>query len=100
MPKAARIILGTAIVGLVLYAAQLATRDCTVGLYVYDNCMWVQVRTYLGLPASRFLRMAVLESVGIALALILYLTCRYVFVFQWAKPQDSTQAGAPEHPAN
>jgi hypothetical protein len=97
MQKALRVILGTAIVGLVLNAAYLATRDCTVGLYVYDNCMWVRIRTYLGLPASRFLRIVVLESVGIALALILYLTFRYVFAFRWAKPapQDSTETGAP-----
>ena len=79
MQKALRIILGIAVVGLVLHAADLATRDCRVAPYVYDDCMWMALRARLGLPASRFLRMAVLECVGIALALVLYLTFRYVF---------------------
>jgi hypothetical protein len=82
MRKVARIILGTIIVGAVLYAADLATRDCRVVPYVYDNCMWIRVRTYLGLPASQLLRMATLETVGIALALVLYLTFRHLFPFR------------------
>jgi hypothetical protein len=69
-------------VGLVLHAADLATRDCRVAPYVYDDCMWIGLRARLGLPASRFLRMAVLECVGIVLALVLYLTFRYVFPFR------------------
>jgi hypothetical protein len=91
MPKAVRIILGLLVVGLVLYAADLATRDCSVGLYVYDNCMWVAIRTHLGLPASRLLRMALLEVVGLALALILYLAFRYLLMARKAEParQDS-----------
>ena len=79
MQKALRSILGVAIVGLVLHAADLATRDCRVAPYVYDDCMWMALRTHLGLPASRFLRMAVLQCVGIVLAVVLYLTFRYVF---------------------
>ena len=79
MQKALRSILGVAIVGLVFHAADLATRDCRVAPYVYDDCMWMALRTHLGLPASRFLRMAVLECVGIVLAVVLYLTFRYVF---------------------
>ena len=65
--------------GLVLYAADLATRDCRVALYVYDNCMWMGLRSHFGLPASRFLRMGILECVGIFLAFVLYLTFRFVF---------------------
>jgi hypothetical protein len=84
MPKAFRIILGITLVGLVLHAADLATRDCRLAPYVYDNCMWVGLRAHLGLPASRFLRMAVLECVGIVLVVILYLTFRYVFPFRRA----------------
>ena len=79
MQKAFRIILGIVVVGLVLHAADLATRDCRVAPYVYDDCMWMALRARLGLPANRFLRMAVLECVGIALALVLYFTFRYVF---------------------
>jgi hypothetical protein len=86
MPKALRIILGVAVVGLVLYAADLATRDCRIAPYVYDDCMWMGLRAHLGLPASRFLRMVVLECVGIVLALVLYLTFRYVFPSRRATP--------------
>jgi hypothetical protein len=86
MRKALRIILGIAIVGLVLHAADLATRDCRLAPYVYDDCMWVWLRTHLGLPPSKFLRMAVLECVGIVLALILYVTFRYLFPFRKVTP--------------
>jgi len=79
MQKAFRIILGIVVVGLVLHAADLATRDCRVAPYMYDDCMWMALRARLGLPANRFLRMAALECVGIALALVLYFTFRYVF---------------------
>ncbi len=92
MQKSLRIVLGITIVGLVLHAADLATRDCRLAPFVYENCMWAGLRTHLGLPASRFLRMALLESVGIALALVLYLAWRYVFPFRRAKP------AAPDSP--
>ena len=101
MQKAVRISLGIAIVGLVLYAAQLATRDCTVGPYTYDNCLWIWIRAHLGLPASRLLRMATLEFVGIALALALYFTCRYIFPFRGATPEppDSSRTHVSGPPA-
>jgi hypothetical protein len=82
MRKALRTILGVAIVGLVLHMADLATRDCRIAPHVYDDCLWIWLRAQLGLPASRFLRIAVLECVGIFLALVLYLTFRYVFPFR------------------
>jgi hypothetical protein len=82
MLKALRIILGVALVGLLLHVADLATRDCRLAPYVYDDCMWVGLRTHLGLPASRFLRMTVLEGVGLVLALALFLIFRYVFPFR------------------
>jgi len=102
MQKALRIILGVAAVGLVLHAADLATRDCRIAPYAYDNCMWMGLRAYLGLPASRFLRMAVLECVGIVLALVLYLTFRYVFPFRKATPAapDSDPPPVPGPPRN
>jgi hypothetical protein len=102
MRKVVRIILGTIVVGAALYAADLATRDCKVGPYVYDNCMWMRVRTYLGLPASRLLRMATLEIVGIVLAFILYLTVRHVFPFRRTPraPQDSQQSHIAEPPSS
>ena len=55
--KALRITLGLAIVGLVLCAASLATRDCRIALYVYDDCMWMGLRGHLACPPSRFFRM-------------------------------------------
>jgi hypothetical protein len=64
---------------MVLHMADLATRDCRVAPHVYDNCAWMGPRTHLGLPASRFLRMAVLEGTGLLLALAVHLAFRYVF---------------------
>ncbi|MGA2983258.1 MAG: hypothetical protein ABSG32_05555 [Terriglobia bacterium] len=100
MQRILRIIFGVAIVGLVLHAADLATRDCRIAPYVYDDCMWIGLRAHLGLPASRFLRMAVLECVGIILALVLYLTFRHVFAFRRAAPAtpDSNPPLVPEPP--
>jgi hypothetical protein len=79
MSKPVRVILGIVSVAIVLCLAQLATRDCRLAPYVYDNCLWHMVRTRFGLPDNRFLRMGLLESVGIILVLILYLTYRFVF---------------------
>jgi hypothetical protein len=98
MHKVIRIILGIAVVALVLHAADLATRDCRVAPYVYDNCMWLGLRAHLGLPANRFLRMAAFECVGIVLALVLYLTFKYIFPFRRAKPAvaDTSQPPVPD----
>jgi len=102
MQNALRIILGAAVVGLVLHAADLATRDCRIAPYVYDDCMWIALRTRLGLPASRFLRMAVLECVGIVLAVVLYLTFRYVFPFRRVRQAaaDPSPPAVPKPPRN
>ena len=94
MQKVVRIILGAALVGLVLYAADLATRDCRLAPYVYDDCMWVWLRTHLGLPSSRLLRMVVLESVGIFLIVVLYLTFRYIFPF-WRMTRAAPDPSVP-----
>jgi hypothetical protein len=93
MPRPLRISLGVVVVGLVLYLADLATRDCRIVLYVYDNCLWMGLRRHLGLPYNRFLRMGILEGVGIFLALILYLTFRFVF-----PPRRVTQAAPDSSP--
>ncbi|HXW13416.1 MAG TPA: hypothetical protein VEN79_02815 [Terriglobia bacterium] len=98
MQRALRIILGLAVVGLVLHLADLATRDCRIAPYVYDDCMWVGLRTRLGLPASRFLRMGVLECAGIGLALVLYLTFRYVFPFRKVTPTAPDSAPLESEP--
>ena len=102
MQKALRIILGITVVGVVLHAADLATRDCRIAPSVYDDCMWMALRARLGWPANRFVRMAVLECVGIFLALVLYLTFRYVFPFR--KPTsaitENAEPPAPSPPEN
>ncbi len=85
MTKAARILLGVLLVCLILYLAKLATRDCTIGIYAYDLCLWVWIREQFGLPASKLLRACVLEVVGLALATGIYLTIRYVFP-PWRRP--------------
>jgi hypothetical protein len=95
MRRALRIIFGVAVVGLVLHMADLATRDCRLAPYVYDDCMWVGLRKLLGLPASRFLRMGVLEAVGIVLALTSYLTIQYVFPCRKATPNLPHSPPAP-----
>lgn len=86
MRRIARITLAIVIAALALHAADLATRDCRLAPYVYDDCMWIWVRTHLHLPASKFLRMAVLECVGIFLSLILYLALRYIFPWRKRSP--------------
>jgi hypothetical protein len=78
-PKIVRFVAGCFLVGVILYTANLATRDCTVGLYVYENCLWNSFKEFLGLPASKFLRAGFLGLIGLALAAGLYFTFRYVF---------------------
>ena len=79
MFRALRIVVGVLIIGLLLAGAQLATRDCTAGLFRYDNCLWMAAGEYLGLPQqSRTLRAVFLEGVGLTLLAGLYLTYRFV----------------------
>jgi hypothetical protein len=78
---ALRIVGGVFLIALFLTAASRTTRDCTVGLYIYDICAWVWVREQLGLPASKFLRAAFLELIGITLTLGIFLTIRFVLPF-------------------
>jgi hypothetical protein len=78
---ALRIIAGIFIIALLLRAASRTTRDCTVGLYVYDICAWVWLREQLGLPASKLLRAVFLELIGLTLTAGIFLTIRFVFPF-------------------
>jgi hypothetical protein len=78
---ALRIVAGIFIIALLLYAASRTTRDCTIGLYVFDLCSWVWLREQLGLPASKFLRAVFLELVGLTLTAGIFLTIRFVFPF-------------------
>jgi hypothetical protein len=78
---AVRIVVGVLIIALCLAAAGRTTRDCTVGVYIYDICAWVWVREQLGLPASKFLRAAFLELIGVTLTLGIFLSIRFVLPF-------------------
>ncbi len=78
---ALRIVAGLFIIALLLSAASRTTRDCTVGLYVFDLCSWVWLREQLGLPSSKFLRAIFLELVGLTLTAGIFLTIRFVFPF-------------------
>jgi hypothetical protein len=89
---ALRIVAGIFLIALFLHAASRATRDCTVGLYVFDICSWVWLREQLGLPASKFLRAAFLELIGLTLVAGIYLTIRFVFPF-WRTGTHSKMEG-------
>jgi hypothetical protein len=87
---ALRIVAGILLIALFLDAASRTTRDCTVGLYLFDICSWVWVREQLGLPASKFLRAAFLELLGLTLTAGIYLTLRFVFPF-WPRGTNSSR---------
>ena len=87
-----RIVAGILIIALLLHAARWTTRDCTVGLYVFDICSWVWLREQLGLPASKFLRAVFLELVGLTLTAGIFLTIRFVFPI-WRTSRASSMEG-------
>jgi hypothetical protein len=82
-----RIVAGIFLTVMFLFAATRTTRDCTVGLYVYDICAWVWVREQLGLPASKLLRAVFLELIGLILTAGIFATIRFVFPFWGTRKQ-------------
>jgi hypothetical protein len=78
--------LGLALV--LLEAANWAVRDCSAGPNATENCLWLHVRGWSGLPASRLLRAGVLEVVGLAILAGLWLVFRYV----WPRRHSKTHA--------
>ena len=84
---ALRVAVGVFIIWLILRAAAWTTRDCTVGLYVFDICSWVWVREHLGLPANKLLRAVFLELVGLVLLAGIGVTVRFVMPF-WGRKKD------------
>lgn len=62
-----------------LEAANRAVRDCPTGSGAVENCLWIHVRQRLGLPASRLLRVGLLELVGLAILAGLFVVFRYVW---------------------
>ena len=90
MVRALRVIAGIGLAALILHVASLAVRDCTVGLFAYDNCWWLWMREQCGLPANKFLRAGFLLLVGLTILGGLFLTFRFVFP-PWRK------ASVPPH---
>jgi hypothetical protein len=90
MFKTIRILVGVVALAPILAAASLAVRDCQIAPFTYENCVWLQVRDWLGLPQSKFLRGLTLELVGLSLLAGLILTIRYVF------PARRTQGFGPD----
>ncbi len=93
MLRTLRIIATLLITGLLLHAANLAVRDCSTGLYTFDNCLWLFLSEKLGLPQSTFGRAVALELVGLALLAGLYLTFRYVFPLLRGTPPPQAEHG-------
>ena len=62
-----------------LEAANWAVRDCATGPNSVDNCLWLRVRGWSGLPASKLLRAGVLETAGLAILAGLWAALRYVW---------------------
>jgi hypothetical protein len=90
-----RVVAGASIIALFLFAASRTTRDCTVGLYVYDICAWVWVREQLGLPASKLLRAVFLELIGLTLTLGIFLAIRFVLPFWGTGTHAKTEREKP-----
>ena len=99
MLRTLEIVAGVILVGLLLAGAQFATRDCTAGIFRYDNCLWMAASEYFGLPQqSKALRAVFLEGVGLTLLAGLYLTYRYILSSalkpRTGRPQTSQSAEA------
>jgi hypothetical protein len=86
MLKALRILAGVLALAFILAVASRVVRDCPVGPFTYENCIWLQVRDALRLPQSKVLRGLTLELIGFCLLAGVLLTIRYVF------PSRRTQA--------
>jgi hypothetical protein len=95
-----RITAGLAACAAILYAATLATRDCSVTPYFAANCFGIWAKNHLGLPPNHILRALILEVVGLILAAALYLTIRYVLPHRkkrrMVEPPSATPVAADE----
>jgi len=79
MLKTLRIVAGVLTLALILAASSRAVRDCPIGPFTYENCIWLEVRDALHLPQSKFLRGLTLELIGVCLLAGVLLTVRYIF---------------------
>jgi hypothetical protein len=88
-----RMISALVLAAALLEAANWAVRDCATGPNSTENCLWLRVRTWFGLPASKLLRAGVLEIAGLAILVGLWGVVRYLWPRRPAKVP-MTGAGA------
>lgn len=88
-----RMISALVLAAALLEAANWAVRDCATGPNSADNCLWLRVRRWSGLPASKLLRAGVLEIAGLAILAGLWAVVRYLWPHRPAKVP-MTAAGA------
>ena len=81
-----QVLLGAVLIGLIMYLATWAVRDCPIAPYVYENCLWLRARDLLHFPQSKLLRGALLEMIGLALLAGIFLTVRYLVLTRDADP--------------
>ncbi len=93
--RALRVLLGAALIGLIMYLATWAVRDCPFAPYVYENCLWLRARDLLHFPQSKLLRGAFLEMIGFALLAGTYLTIRHLIL-----PSEVAKASAEQRPSH
>jgi hypothetical protein len=77
--RAIRIVAWLAIVAALLVVASWSVRDCQIGLLLYENCIWLDVRDALALPQSKLLRALLLQVIGFALLGGMFMSWRYVY---------------------
>lgn len=92
MLKILRILAGVFALAIILGVAARAVRDCPIGPFTYENCIWLQVRGELNLPQSKILRGVTLEAVGLCLLAGVLLTIRYVFPARRKQASDAQGA--------
>lgn len=79
MLRVFQILLGIVVLALLLGVASWAVRDCQIAPYVYENCIWLNVRDTLALPQSKLLRAILLQAIGLILLGGIHITWRYLF---------------------
>ena len=67
-------------------AANFAVRECPAGSNSADNCLWVGLRGRLGFPASKLLRAAFLEVIGLTILGGLLLTFSSIWPRRGRRP--------------
>lgn len=91
-----RMISSLVLAAALLEAANWAVRDCATGPNSADNCLWLRVRAWFGLPASKLLRAGVLEIAGVAILVGLWGVVRYLWPRRPATVPTTGAGASPE----